>query len=466
MADSVGPGAGVTAQAGPRAGQPRPGRSRALLAIIIVVILIVAALSGYEVYRATQSTPTSYPSPPAGWATFQAAWASVSDAFSQLVHGPWTILFGEGVAADGPWSPPAAFWGGTSPALWDPCAAQLSGVSTITFWNSSAYPYSDSPHVFSSGAAPLWTFIFNGTGTPTFVVSWLEGQVVVNAALGPTSPCFLTSIFNTPAVEQIHPSIEVDSNVIAAAALAESQLQLPTPPPSVPSLGEEAFALYYPGPERLLPMSIGAGDLWTVAYGACGLPGQLGSNFTMGEFPFNATTAEGNSWMTATVACYDSYYLLNMTPVHISTSPDPNGSYREWNVNWSFLSSAVPPTWTASDLTTSLIHWQLKLANPPFSVIPPTAALCTPGHPSLANCTGPAQGWYAVLLSPSGAWLDSYPAVANGTTWTVPGVPLLAGDRVLFVGAPGAPATPGDAWFETAYGGEPAVLGSDYIPPS
>jgi hypothetical protein len=431
-------------------------RRLAILAIIVVVILVVATLSAYEAYRPAQSSASPYPPPPAGWATFQTAWAGVAGAFAQLAHGQWTIIFAEGVAADGPWSPPATFWGGTAAGLWDPCAAQLSGISTITFWNASAYPYSTSPNVFSSGAAPLWTFIFNGTGTPTFVASWLAGQIVVNAALGPTSPCFLTSVFNSPSVEQVHPATEVDSNTIAAAANTESQLVLPVPPPHVPTLGEEAFALYFPGPERLLPSTTTGANLWSVAYGMCGLPGQLGSTFTLGTFLFNASTAQGNSWATTTVSCYDSYYLLNMTRemIHANSS----GVYRQWSLNWSFLSSAVPPRWSLSELTTSFLQWQLRSSAPPFSLVPPSAAGSCPTDPVVWNCTPPAQGWYAVLLDPAGNLLDSYPTIANGTAWSVPNDHLSPGDQILFVGAPGILT---NATFEVTYGGEPTVFGGE-----
>ncbi|MGP8074937.1 MAG: hypothetical protein ACLP74_08010 [Thermoplasmata archaeon] len=426
-----------------------------MIVVVIIVIAASAAVSVYAWHVVTQSNPAGYPPPPAGWTTYHTAWSAVVNAFGGFASGAWTIVFVEGVAADAPWSPPADLWGGTSPEIWDPCAAQLSGVSALTFWNSSAYPYSDSPDVFSSGAAPLWTFIFNGTGTPTFVATWLVGHVVINAALGSTSPCMLLSVFNSPPSEDAHPSTEVDSNVIAAAAFTESQVQLPNPPPPVPSPGEEAFALYMPGPERLLPSTISGANQWTVSYGKCGMPGELGSTFTMGEYPFNGTTGQGGEWLTSTIACYDTYYLLNMTSVPIPTPPSSSGVYREWNLNWSIFTSAVPATWSAADLTTSLLGWQLQSSSPPFSLQQSSSAVCGPADPGVANCTPPTQGWYAVLLNSNGSWLDSYPSVANGTAWTVPGVSLIPDDLVLFVSAAGVSTS---ASFQTAFGTEPTVF--------
>jgi hypothetical protein len=98
------------------------------------------------------------------------------------------MLYAEGVASDSPWSPPAVFWAEDPPGLPNACVAQLSGISTLTFWNESAYPNSSSPTVSTSGAAPLWTFVLHGAATPTFVASWLAGRVIPNGALQASSP--------------------------------------------------------------------------------------------------------------------------------------------------------------------------------------------------------------------------------------------------------------------------------------
>lgn len=66
-----------------------------------------------------------------------------------------------------------------------------------------------------------------------------------------------------------------------------------------------------------------------------------------------------------------------------------------------------------------------------------------------------------MLVDPNGTWLDSYPSVSNGTSWTVPGVSVLSGDRILFVGASGTPSTPSEAWLQTGVLGDPAVFGGN-----
>jgi hypothetical protein len=461
MADDTS-GAGLPSGPSPSPGTRGPRNRRpALIAIAIAAILIAATFSGYAVSRKTSPSapPTSpYPPPPADWATFHTAWSTVSQAFGAFAEGNWTIKFAEGAAADGPWSPSAVLWDQIPPALWDPCAAQLSGISTLTFWNASAYPYSDSPDVFSSGAAPLWTFIFNGTGTPTFVASWLAGHVLINGDLGTTSPCFsvgppLNDVFAGTSLDYVHPSTELDSNAIASAAIAEEPNASFLHVAPVPSPPSPAFALYFPGPQSV-PVTIIGPNLWVVDYGACGLPGQLSSNFTLTAYEFDAATASGGAWSSIGLTCADSYYVLNMSRNALSNPPSSSGIYREWNLSSSFLTSAVPATWTASDLTTSIIHWWVVNGPGAGATVPSSAAVCGFLSANLSKCTPPSSGWYAVLLSANGTWLDSYPTITNGTMWAVAGVHVADGDRIVLVGSAALPTT---ADFRTTFDTEPTV---------
>ena len=451
---------------GPRASAPpgpheRGKRRRISIAIAIVVMVVAAGLSVYVVTLPSSTTKPgahTYPPPPSGWTTFRSAWAAVSQAFEPFANGNWTVIFAEGVAADAPWSPPATLWYGISPAEWNPCAAQLSGISTLTFWNSSLYPASSSLNVFSSGAAPLWTFVFNGTGTSTFVASWFVGKTVINAVLGPGSPCLSVSsprnVFVKWPFDPVLPATESDSNAIASAAIAEEPnasflhvAPVPTPP-------QTAFALYFPGPQ-FTPNLLLTGPVWSVEYGACGSPGQTGTAFTLTDYLFDALKAVGGEWSSSTFGCADSLYNITMSRVLPASSPSPTGVYREWNLTPSFLTSAVPANLSLANLTTSWIQWRVgnpsDARNPP---VPPSAAVCrTPGS-SISNCTPPSSGWYAVLLRPSGSLLDSYPDVANGTTWTVPMVHVSSADRILFVGASGFPTNTTIVSFQDA---EPMV---------
>ena len=452
----------------PRSGGPRARRGRTVLALIVVVIVVSAGAVYYSEREISGPSP-GYPAPPRGWTTFLGAWADVSSAFSALVNGSWTVHFAEGVAADGHWSPPAALWALYGPGSWVPCEDQLSGVSTLTFWNASEYPSTQSSNDFTSGAAPLWTFVFNGTHTLTFVASWFLGRVSLNAALGQGSPCSDFSIFGASTFVTVDPNHELDSNAIAAEVQAEDEyfsqrppgVTGPTPMPVPPAPG---VALYFPG-HQLLPSELSGRGLWTAAYWDCGLDGEYGTSASWTGYLLNATTVPSGhtyQWFGSAGGepCYDTEYLVSLSRTGVVGAPLGSGEYLEWRINVSFMTSAVPPAWNLTGLTTSLFGSELRSGSPPFSVLPSARALCGSGSRNLTSCPAPSNGWYAVLLAPNGTWLDSYPTSPNGTNWSVPGLHIQSGDLVAFVASQGYGSTDS---LELTGGNEPLVFGGDYL---
>lgn len=414
----------------------------AIVGVGIGAMLIVAS---FDLGGPRAST---YPSPPSGWTTLDGAWTEVSDAFSRLANGSWSVAFAEGVAADGPWSPPLAQFGVVGGSSWSTCGSQLSGVSTLTFWNASQYPYTQSTTDFTSGGAPLWTFVFNGTDTWTYVASWFLGKVILNAVLGARSPCLGFSIFDPTAGQRVLPSNELDSNAVASEVVAEDEYfdssglpGGPTPMPVPPAAG---VAVYLPGPQ-LLPGIIGGAPQWTVAYTTCGLSGTTGTRSLFTDYYLNSTAIPSGHyyhWGSSPVPCYDTQYSLSGSPSHNWSSLSPPGLYFLWsNFSFGFLTSAVPATFTNSSLTTDMLNVSLRPDYGTGPVAPLAATTCGPGSVSLTNCTPPSSGWFAVLLGSNGSWLDSYPSEANGTSWTVLGVPFLSTDQIVAILSPSVNAS-------------------------
>jgi hypothetical protein len=444
----------------------RPGHRRVLLGVVVAFVALAVAAAAITEYGSP--APSNGPPPPGGptgWTTFHSAWNATAVAFASDGSGAWQIDFAEGAAADAPWSPPISLWDVYQPDTWNPCAAQLSGISTLTYWNASDYPASRALDVFSSGTAPLWTFVFHRSGTPTYVASWVAGQVVTNAALAPTSPCLGLDIFSNPGFLSVDPSTEVDSNTIAVRAMEvsanSSSLPVGERPGSVPSPAAPAFALYFPGRE-LLPFFSETADTWTVAYGACGFAGELGRPYQLTGYSFNSTTGSPGGYFFGNASCFDAYYSLGLAPA-VVPNPPPSGLYRGWSVNVSFFSSAVPAVWSAQRLTTAALQFRLAGFDPPYALIPAVPARCGPDDPGLANCTAPTAGWYAVLLGRTGNWLDSFPSPSNASAWTVSAVPVVTGDEIVYAGALGIPT---NSTFETPFGTEPTVSASEPLGPT
>ena len=427
-------------------------RRIAVLSIAVVLIVIVATLAGYYALHGTSGSTSPYPSPPAGWSTFRSAWATVSSTFAALSAGSFTLLYAAGVASDSPWSPPAILWAEEDPTNWSECAAQLSGISTLTFWNESAYPSSKAATVFTSGAAPLWTFVFRGEDTPTIVATWLTGKVVLNGALEPSSPCFSLSgpieqVFTGFAGGSIDYSSYADSDVVAAKAVAAGALS--------PAASPGKVILYFAGPQNT-PVTVYAGPSWVMDSAPCGWTAALGDSFEQTIYTFNSSSGQPTDFVAnASWTCSDAYFELNMTNASISP-PNSSGLYQDWSLSWSLLSSAVPTKWTVASLTTSMLLWHV------LGAFPSAPAVCTSPSPNLSSCAPPSSGWYAVLTSAEGAWLDSYPTSANGTQWTISDLSVVPGDRILFVGAPGFSL--GET-FRPYFDTEPTVFGGAVVDP-
>lgn len=390
-------------------------------------VLLVAASLG-----PLPAASSLYPTPPSGWTTFLPAEAAVGEAVVPRVAGPWVLVFTEGVAANGPWSPMAWQFEGVTPiGLCGVGPWNLNGVSTLTFWNASEYPFSTSSTALASGAAPLWTFVYeNGSGV-RIVGTWWLGSVLLNGVVTPTSPeC------TGPPQQPTFTGSTLNSN----AAARYAQL-----------LGGTGFigasryraTLYFGTGPTLISSYSGVGGAqppWAVVYTGCGSPGFHGWNNTT-EFMLNSTTG---AWVGESInpeVCFDTEYAVYGTPTDNWTSSGPPGHYYLWSgFSFDFLTSAVPKIFTNSSLTTDMFDVSLAAGETAGTDVAPAVATCGPGSSGIADCQPPASGWFAVLLGQNGSWIDSFPSAASGTGWSVPGVHFLASDQLVLVASAEAAA--------------------------
>jgi hypothetical protein len=414
-----------------------PPVSRRTLVIAVVVATVLSSILTLVVSPAIshllplQSNPPPPPSSPPNWATFGGASRTVDPAIQKFPGAPWTLVFVEGVASQAPWSPPLSSFGlDLGRANWsgpNGCDAQLSGISIATVWNASLYPASRSPDVFTSGAAPLWTFLYQNTSDAQLLASWYVGAVILNAILPPGGPCAHLLPFEQRSGVFL-PAQIVDSSVAARVALGLGGSTI------LSNFGT-GVALYVLG-SQLGGYSKSPQRSWFVDYGVCGLASHFGETTTDYASYVNITTGVALPVSDkGTGPCFSSEYFVPLHPRASGVPPGGNGSFREWNFTVSFSTSLVPSTLGVSNLSTALFGLELwanrsgVLGNPIY----PTAAICTPSHSGFGNCTAPLSEWYGVLLDPSGGWLDSFPSTANGSSWTVPGVHVGSGDRLVLV---------------------------------
>lgn len=427
--------------AAPRAGCGSAGTSgRAWVTTWVAAIVVLLAIAGVTAWGISTTVTPPAPLPPAGWLTFYQAAPVAQQVVDSLIIGPWALTFATGVAADGPWAPTI---GGTFSAT-PPCAARLSGISLLTYWNESYYPVSHAANIFSSGATPLWTFGYRDQGGDTAVVSVVNGTGVYNGEWTAGSGC----------AAPIEPQYQIGfapASVVDSSRVALTVMNLPsgtiaprngTGTAFDPSNPGSAFEMYslgdgISGTEGIDPQLIPTDHLptWWDVWGRCGLAGDSGwspsdvlsMNVTTGLLSENA--------LNSPTYCQQVGAVGTIRSPTIGIPPGPAGNFEGWSLGLSLSTSIVPAPAGWNRITTDTISPSMftnATTGAAFTgVVPSAAALCGLGTGTLASCTVNPSGWYVVLADAHGDWLDSYPSAAGGSNWTRPGVPVVSGDEVV-----------------------------------
>jgi hypothetical protein len=369
--------------------------------------------------------------PPAGWETFSTAVAAVTPLVADTPGGPWNVSLAEGVAASGPWSPTLSMWGlnGTRAATVSECQSLLSGPSVFTFWNDSEYPQATGPAVFESGGAGLWSFVFLNSSGGALVLSVLRGEAQVNGIVPRESACAqIGGPFRAPT------SYLDLANASDPSQFASSSYQwLTSAQPSVPSgsaafyiLGNPAvpFAFYAPGYNQE----------WSTYYGTCGAPGVNGRVTYDGApqaIPFRPGFMEQ---VTVGNYCYQSMDAL--LPGEKSLWSSQGAFYASWPLSVLLDSSTRPVSASPSPLSTALFQLAVGLnsSKGPYSFsFNSGQPRCSPGAPSVSWCLADPQSWYAVLLGVNGTVVNTFPAYAGDSAWTVANTTIVQGDELVLV---------------------------------
>ena len=85
----------------------------------------------------------------------------------------------------------------------------------------------------------------------------------------------------------------------------------------------------------------------------------------------------------------------------------------------------------ASGIVSWMTH--LNLTNRTGSVLPPAQPTCREWVPTIGDCSANRSGWFVVLESPYGEWLDSYGASVAGSNWSVPNVSIVSNQQLVIV---------------------------------
>ncbi len=425
--------------------RPRDGSSpkHRKWVILGLSVCIVAAGAGGGIYwffhvRGTESRNSIRTG---NGLTFAESYASVRIAAANVSGGPWLPTSVLGIASEVPAAPVPNYKDSLNLTM------RLCGaVPGVTVWNSSGIPIFTG--TLNSGAAPFWSFIFkNASGTYLYATN-LEGKVNVYGPSATFESCLQaagigSSNFVNPAVDT--PEVAEDAYVAAGENF---------------SIKHSALAEYYVlGNDQILEPDASSFG-WVVNYFVCDTVGVSGiENYTaVGVLTSGgkSTTFVDNGWLGCTL----SDYRLAFGAIS-ANSTTSFGSTTDVSLPFQVTAPGALANNTTLYDGWGLVSWmtQLHLQATGAKELPVAIATCRFWTSSLTSCPANSSGWFAVLLSQNGAWLDSYPSSANSSEWTVPNVIVSSQDQLVLV-CPESWNVSGDTINVTAGPLAPQVSGS------
>lgn len=381
--------------------------------------------------------------------TLYQAIAPVNVSVQNVSGGPWTLFSLWGVDTPVAFSPNSLGWSEYNVSV-NSCQSQLRG---LTLWNGSIPLFNGS---FQSGTAPFWQFAYFSNVSQTILIATnVLGTVHVFPPMAMTSTCAVA----TGLGPQPWPSIfartlrpfPADSPALAATSwttIGHSWMNRESPGWMAFDFGFSYWGSANPGGlivKYARCGEVGYTDIQPVAYVGL-LPNGSASMI------FNGSQGCGDVISFGPPPVLDGYEL------DFSSSTE-NSAAGTSTINQSFqVGDPLDPHYFDSG---GLVSWMLTLnvssstGQHLASVVPS----CSGWVPSLPDCTANGSGWYAVLLSSSGEWLDAYPSNANGTSWELPNI-ALASNQYLVVVVPSSWSVNGDTLTPDGTDSDVPVTGS------
>ncbi|MGB7123850.1 MAG: hypothetical protein WBE40_03215 [Thermoplasmata archaeon] len=419
----------------------QPRVSRPLVAVIVVVLVVAATFGGWYWLEGTQRSSKA-PIVRGDGPTFYQALASLNSSVTNETGGPWSIFSVMGIAAQGPYSPSVKGYVVFNASLpVNGCQAALNG---LTMFNGSIPSFTGT---FNSGTAPFWQFAYYSNTT---------GEVLVGTNVLGTAYLFTPfpldsncthgwgdfGLDPTKWTDQIYSNTSLPPDSSLAAGAVWSNIDT-----GYLNSHQPLVELFTSGPAMLAATQDIPDGRLGVDFVSCGLAGFTGYNtgwaagYGMAYYSgvnkngsyagvFNATTNcyVGN---TATVpGAGTGAYQLFFSNVTASTSTDTTRFTASTAVNFALTSGGE-----YSDMW-GLANWMTNwnLTTPSDSRLPLGMPECASWVPSVEDCVANSSGWFVVLLSASGEWLNSYGSIpGGGIGWSEPITALVSHQQLVVV---------------------------------
>ena len=367
-----------------------------------------------------------------GTTTGLAALAMVDANLPGTASRAWTLFSDIGIASPGPFTPwVLGNFSSSANALATIWACGLLPLTTV--WNVSGLP-SRSGNV-SDGYAPFWQFMFvnqSSSGQLVFAIgSYSQGQVRVVGPLSQSNACIedlgLGAGRPWPGTNQ--PNLETSVGGPLAFAHASWDFQPGFSPYSLlwldgpPLIANTGWDSFYGG----------AGVAWQASYYNCGVAGRVPAPNTYNSYHVSVWSQDGTPMAAGPIGVEFNCTLPSYELVGAAQPAGANQASSRPAVGVT-VSAAPQQSVDAQGLAAWMILLELTDRN--GTAIAPASDQCTAWVGNLSSCPTPTAGWYGVLLSPSGRWLDSYGTINGSARWSDLNVPILTNETVALLSAP------------------------------
>jgi len=410
---------------------PRLGvvRTNPLLAILIVCTLVIAgACVFYIVTGAPKANEGSIATVKDGPTLFQVL-DQVSASVQSAPGGPWGLFSVYGIAAQLPFSPNVLGYPAENHTV-NSCGALFNG---LTLWNGTIPVFNGT---LNSGTAPFWQLAFYSNATnEVLVVTDLLGAVTTFPPESYPGPCTPWNGFPGPQswVEAIN-GVSIDSSVAVNAAWNAVASFWPTP--------DQSFAeIITLGPNIFDSIGYVTGG-YLIAFDRCGLTDVAGVQsrlFAAANWSAPSGQAAGelgggncaalNSSQGGSGALYELLF---------TNASEQQSSSTTWiTVPYQVaLAYATNGTLFGDYDGWGLANWMTdwNLTTPSGVRLPVAGSSCAAWVPSISDCTSNESGWYAVVLSASGEWINSFGVqTRGGVGWSEPVTALVSHQQLVIV---------------------------------
>jgi len=398
---------------------------------IVIILLLAGGLGGW--YLLTHDLSPSGPRAGSDGPTFYQVLASLNDSIRNTPGGPWSLVSVTGVASPLPFSPNVDGYFRLNITV-NACQHELDG---LTLWNGSLPRFTGT---YGSGTAPFWQLAYySNSSQEVLVATSVSGVPHVYAPMSITNNCSYawTTFRSNPSswVNQIlaNSTLPVDSSVAAEVAWGNSDrswIQQNAPL-------AEVFAL---GPGMFTATGDVYGGNWEVYFMGCGVAGVAGIRpvYAAGV----SRTGEWGGALNGTRNCV----TLNSTGPAIDRginefffSPPTavSGAATAWiDVPYQIGVTALNGSFYGYYDGWGVANWMTKwsVTNSSGRPLPLGSPGCDSWVPAVSNCIADTSGWYAVVLSATGEWINSYGIQPNGTVgWAEPVTALVSHQQLELV---------------------------------